>query len=187
MHTLNRGLASQRGAVLVVSLIVLLVLTLIGVSTARTVQLEEKMTFASRDAKVALEVAESLVRHGERYIDSIQTTGDFGTAAWLHTEEDAPNSLYDSTTWNDTNSSELEVEMLDADGNKLKGRLYIQLSGLADKEDPADDITVGGYGQTTGGGEIKVFRIVAMGYGLSGQLESGSTTRTIISHYGKRF
>ena len=60
-----QSLNNQKGAVLVISLIILLVLTLIGVSAARTVLLEEKMTFASRDAKVALEVAEALVKAAE--------------------------------------------------------------------------------------------------------------------------
>ncbi|WP_346838843.1 PilX N-terminal domain-containing pilus assembly protein [Microbulbifer sp. SAOS-129_SWC] len=176
---------SQQGAVLVVSLIVLLVLTMIGVSAARSVLLEEKMTFASRDAKVALEVAEALTRQGEQYIDSLSTTGDFGASGWRRTQGDGPDNMLDASTWNSENSTELEVDMLDGNGNKLKGRLYIELAGNADKEDPANDITVEGYGQTTGGGEIKVFRIVALGRGYGG--DDGGTERIIISHYGKRF
>lgn len=176
-----RQLSGQRGAVLVVSLIVLLVLTLIGVSAARTTLLEEKMTFASRDAKVALEVAEALVRQGERYIDGLSTTGGFGTTGWLRVQGAAPDSLLDSSTWNSTNSRSFDVEMTGADGDPLSGRMYIEISGNADKEDPADDITVGNYGQNTGGGEIQVFRIVAMGIGTT-----DSTNRIIISHYGKR-
>lgn len=176
------GIRGQKGAVLIVSLIVLLVLTLIGVSGARTVLLEEKMTFASRDAKTALEVAEALVKRGEKYIDGINTTDDFGTSNWLHTEGGGPDSLLDSATWDDANSKEFEVTMKGPDGSKMTGRLYVELAGNADKEDPADNITVGGYGQSTGGGEIKVFRIVALGEGIA-----DSTTRTIVTHYGKRF
>lgn len=175
-------LRNQRGAVLVVSLIILLVLTLIGVSTARTLQLEEKMTFASRDAKVALEVAEALVKQGERFIDGLSTTGDFDSQSWLYKEGDAPNSLYDADTWDTTNSKLFDVPMKGPDGESLQGKMYIEMAGLAEKEDPADEITVGGYGQSTGGGEVQVFRIVALGQGLS-----DTTTRVIISHYGKRF
>ncbi|WP_193166328.1 pilus assembly PilX family protein [Microbulbifer hainanensis] len=172
----------QKGAVLVVCLIVLMVLTMIGVSAARTVLLEEKMTFASRDATVALEVAEALVRQGEVYVDGLSTTGDFDKINWLHTEEGGPDNMLDSATWTNANSIEREVDMEGADGQPLKGRIYIELSGNADKEDPADSITVGGYGQSTGGGEIKVFRIVALGQGIA-----DGTERIIVSHYGKRF
>lgn len=177
-----RQIRGQKGAVLVVSLIVLLVLTLIGVSGARTVLLEEKMTFASRDARTALEVAESLVKRGEKYVDGVNTTGDFDTKNWLHDEGEGPVGLMNADTWGDSNSSEFEVSMEGPDGNKMKGRMYIELAGNADKEDAANDITVGGYGQSTGGGEIKVFRIVAQGVGIS-----GTTKRIIVSHYGKRF
>ncbi|WP_237068697.1 pilus assembly PilX family protein [Microbulbifer guangxiensis] len=179
-----RVLSQQKGAVLVVSLIVLLVLTLIGVSAARTVLLEEKMTFASRDAKVALEVAEALVRQGEQYIDGISTTGEFGdqNQKWLHAEGDAPDDLLAEATWTDNTSRSFTVPMKDSKGNPLSGRMYIEIAGNADKEDPADSITVGGYGQTTGGGEVKVFRIIARGQGLN-----DTTSRVIVSHYGKRF
>lgn len=178
--TVPNGLCHERGAVLVVSLIVLLVLTLIGVSAARTTLLEEKMTFASRDAKVALEVAEAMVRQGERYIDGLNTTGDFDSSGWLRAEGEAPNDLLAGATWDDTNSQEREVEMT-VDGEKLKGRIFIELSGNADQEDAAGDITVGNYGGNTGGGDIQVFRIVARGEGVN-----PNTSRIIISHYGKR-
>lgn len=176
-------LSRQKGAVLVVSLIVLLVLTLIGVSAARTVLLEEKMTFASRDAKVALEVAEALVRQGEAFIDSLSTTGQFNGSSWLYAEGNGPDSLYDSSTWAGTSSKVFTVTMKGPDGSTpMSGRMFIEIAGNAEKEDPADSITIGGYGQSTGGGEIKVFRIVAQGQGIT-----DSTTRTIVSHYGKRF
>ncbi|MEW5248926.1 pilus assembly PilX family protein [Microbulbifer sp. 2201CG32-9] len=178
---MNR-MAKQKGAVLVVSLIILLVLTLLGVSAARTVLLEEKMTFAARDAKVALEVAEALVRAAEQEIDGFTTTGNFGVQNHLHLQGEGPDSFLDSATWSNANSLSNAVAMNGPDGDSISGRYYIELAGSADKEDPADNITVGGYGQSTGGGEIKVFRIVARGRGIT-----DSTSRIIVSHYGKRF
>ena len=174
-------IAKQKGAVLVISLIILLVLTLIGVSAARTVLLEEKMTFASRDAKVALEVAEALVKAAEVEVEAMSTTGLFGSGH-LHIEGEGPDSLLGATTWESADSATKAVTMKGPDGSALTGRYYIELAGNAEKEDPADSITVGGYGQSTGGGEIKVFRIVAQGRGIN-----DNTTRIIVSHYGKRF
>ncbi|GMG88578.1 pilus assembly PilX family protein [Biformimicrobium ophioploci] len=177
-----QNLHSQRGAVLVVSLIILLVLTMIGISSARTVLLEEKMTYASRDAKVALEVAEALTVEAERYVDSIATTGDFNSTGHLYALGDGEEDLYGSNVWSGTRSLEAEVPMLGPDGSNLKGRFFIELAGIADKEDPANDIAIMGYGQSTGGGEIKVFRIVAMGYGIN-----DATQRILITRYGRRF
>lgn len=61
----------QSGAVLVVSLIMLLLLTLIGVTGMQTTSLEEKMAGNTRDRSIAFQAAESALRDAERDI----TTG----------------------------------------------------------------------------------------------------------------
>lgn len=58
----------QAGAALVVSLILLLVLTLIGVTGMRSASMEEKMAGNMRDRNVAFQAAESGVRTGEKWI-----------------------------------------------------------------------------------------------------------------------
>ncbi len=60
----------QRGAVLVISLLMLLVLTLIGVSSMGTANLEEKMAGNLRDRELAFQAAEAALRTGERYIEA---------------------------------------------------------------------------------------------------------------------
>jgi type IV pilus assembly protein PilX len=59
----------QRGAALVVSLIILLVLTLLGVQGMQTAILEEKMAGNFRDKKLAFEAAEEALRYGETWLD----------------------------------------------------------------------------------------------------------------------
>lgn len=55
----------QRGVVLVVSLLMLLVLTIIGLAATRSTTLEERMTANQNDAAVAFEAAEAALRDGE--------------------------------------------------------------------------------------------------------------------------
>jgi type IV pilus assembly protein PilX len=59
------GKCRQQGAVLVVGLIMLLLLTLIGVAGMRDTLLQEKMTGASRDRGMALQAAETALRAAE--------------------------------------------------------------------------------------------------------------------------
>lgn len=59
---------NQSGAVLVVSLIMLLLLTLIGVTGMQTTSMEEKMAGNTRDRSVAFQAAESALRDAERDI-----------------------------------------------------------------------------------------------------------------------
>ncbi|WP_445365489.1 PilX N-terminal domain-containing pilus assembly protein [Microbulbifer sp. ANSA001] len=171
---------NQQGAVLMVSLIILLVLTLIGISGARGVLMGERMTSASRDAKVALEVAESMARFGEQEIKALGKSSDFGAAAWQHNEGEGPEDIFAEETWENSNSIAREVYMLDSNGKKMKGRMYIERFGLA-SSDNVGDINIG-VGQT--GGEetiVEVFKIVSRGVGNSG------TERIIVTLYGKEF
>jgi type IV pilus assembly protein PilX len=65
---------SQSGAVLIISLIMLLLLTLIGASSMQTSSLEEKMAGNLRDRNLAFQAAESALRDAEQDIHGIGTT-----------------------------------------------------------------------------------------------------------------
>jgi len=64
----------QSGAVLIISLIMLLLLTLIGASSMQTTSLEEKMAGNLRDRNLAFQAAESALRDAEQDIRGIGTT-----------------------------------------------------------------------------------------------------------------
>lgn len=56
---------TQKGSVLLVAIMVLIVLTLLTFSSSKSVILQEKMTASSRDAILALEAAEAALREAE--------------------------------------------------------------------------------------------------------------------------
>ncbi len=74
MNTHKIQCKKQTGSALIVSLSILLVLTILGVSAMRTTSLEEKMAGNSRDAQMAFEAAESALRSAEAFI--IASGGD---------------------------------------------------------------------------------------------------------------
>lgn len=61
---------SQQGAVLIIGLIMLLLLTIIGMSSIRGTDLQERMAGNARDHNVAFQAAEAAVRGGESYLSS---------------------------------------------------------------------------------------------------------------------
>ncbi|MEI6334685.1 MAG: PilX N-terminal domain-containing pilus assembly protein [Methylococcaceae bacterium] len=64
-----QGIAvDQSGAVLIISLIMLLLLTIIGTSSIQTTSLEEKMAGNLRDRNLAFQAAESGLRAGEAFL-----------------------------------------------------------------------------------------------------------------------
>jgi type IV pilus assembly protein PilX len=66
-----KNAARQQGAVLITSLIVLLLLTIIGVSSMRSSIMEEKMAQNTRNHLVAFEAAESALRDADQWISDL--------------------------------------------------------------------------------------------------------------------
>lgn len=60
----------QRGVVLVISLLLLLVLTMLGLAATRGTTLEQRMTTNQNDQEVAFQAAEAALRAGESVLSS---------------------------------------------------------------------------------------------------------------------
>jgi len=67
----------QTGAALIVSLLILLVMTLIGVTAMSSSNLEEKMAGNGRDSMLAFEAAEAALRDGENTVNDLVTLAPF--------------------------------------------------------------------------------------------------------------
>ncbi|MEE9338933.1 MAG: PilX N-terminal domain-containing pilus assembly protein [Methylococcaceae bacterium] len=160
----NVKIAKQSGVVLVVSLIVLLLLTLIGVSGMQTTALEEKMASNSRDQNIAFQAAEAALRAGEIFIedavssDRTNFTTSPSNANGLHLKTE--NLDYKATTtWGNDESVEYAdtIPLVAA-----KPRYYIEY---------INDIAPNSY-----------FRVTARGTGRQ------STSHVYLrSYYGKKF
>ena len=73
----------QQGAVLAVSLIMLLVMTLLGISSLQGTTIEEKMAGNLMDRIRSFEAAESALREGEQQL-AVATAPSVSALAWLH-------------------------------------------------------------------------------------------------------
>lgn len=59
----------QNGSVLLISLVMLLILTIVGIASISGVSMTEKMTNSQRDYDIAFEMAEAALVQGERWLD----------------------------------------------------------------------------------------------------------------------
>jgi type IV pilus assembly protein PilX len=96
------------GGALVVSLLMLLVMTLLGVTAMQVTSLEEKMAGNMRDRNLAFQAAESALRGGEALLRSA-TSAAFNCAQGLYKVDDygcdgTPDSVrvWDAVDWNST-------------------------------------------------------------------------------------
>lgn len=78
--------ARQRGAILVIALIMLLLLTIIGLTSIRGTSLQESMSGNLRDTNISLQAAEAALRKGEAIVTDKFVNNTLGTL------EDAPLS-----------------------------------------------------------------------------------------------
>lgn len=73
-----RNPVRQRGAALMVCLIILILVTLMGLTSMRTAMLQEKMSGVNADRNLALQAAEQTLRDAEKRIrDSLTSTSGF--------------------------------------------------------------------------------------------------------------
>lgn len=66
----SRRPSQSRGVVLVIALIMLVLVTLVGMSSVRTITLQERMVAASYDRNLAFQVAETGLREAENEIET---------------------------------------------------------------------------------------------------------------------
>ncbi len=89
------GPRAQGGAVLIVSLIILIILTLIGVSGMTTTSMEERMASNSQEIQRAFQAAESGVALAFQDVDSFNLSAEVNTGQTSITNSDDD---YDTTT-----------------------------------------------------------------------------------------
>lgn len=154
----------QTGSALIISLSILLVLTILGVSALSTSSLEEKMAGNTRDAHVAFEVAEEALRSAEAYLESIATTGDFndtGTSG-LFTEKDSnPEAWSVEANWSSAATATTNADVARAP------QFIIQLLDAKAGQIIDPNMDVNSYNSTSGIGDVTIFQITARGYGVS--------------------
>jgi type IV pilus assembly protein PilX len=70
IHHRRPGSHSQAGAALAISLIMLLLLTIIGVTAMQSTTMQERMAGNARERSTTFQIAEAALRDGERYLDT---------------------------------------------------------------------------------------------------------------------
>jgi type IV pilus assembly protein PilX len=173
-HTHQHTDRRQRGAVLVVSLIMLLILTIIGVTGMRTTVLEEKMAGNMRDQNLAFQAAEAALRDGEDIIQSLVAISSFdGTSGRLNASDSDPD-FFAPSTWSSTSSIAYSGTLSDV---ATQPRFILKYIGQI--ESNTGSLNVGSYGKRSTN-TVANFRVTARGTG-----RSDNSQVTLQGYYGK--
>lgn len=153
--------SKQKGAALLIALVLLLVLTFLGISSMETTNMEERMASNQKDYYLAFEAAEFALVTAEIEIDALFSTGGFSVAGadGLFRDHDLTAKVWTTVDWSD----DTKVQFVTTNpGMTSEPPKYIveRLAIVTDK----DALNLGNeYGEQTGSTETSVFRITARG------------------------
>lgn len=143
----------ESGAALVVSLVLLLVLTVLGVASMRTTTLQERMAGNLRDGNLAFQSAEAALREGEEFLEQATIPPFTGSGGLLQRQTDAGLASF-WTTFGWEANSQLATERQDT-----AGRPRYVIEELPAVPGEGDSVAFGALP------EVGFYRITARGIG----------------------
>lgn len=146
----------QRGVVLVLSLLVLLMLTLLALFSMRQAALQERLAGNGRNLDLAFQAAEAALRGGEKQVDDNPEIDPVATAGWYHFALKPAPAWTDPAVW-ETNASIVHPVV---EGVAQPPEFAIEQVPLSDHD---DDMKAGGEVS-----ERSAYRVSAVGYGGNG-------------------
>ena len=171
-----RFAAGERGAALIISLLMLMIMTIIAISISQTSTLEQRMAGNARDRNAAFETAEAGLRGGEA---TLNTAADAGTLTFCSdlTQCTATEILYFSGTdvsaqtksWWTSNAIEYGTAGTQDLTEVAEDPRYI----ISLRAEVSDSLTVGGG---PGGSKvIQYYEVTSHAYGVTDTAEAVSS------------
>ena len=161
---------AQKGIALFISLVLLLVLTIVGVSSVQSTSLEERMARNAHDSVLAFQAAEMALRQAEEWLETnTPETTEFSNGGvgglWTVAPFGVAPRWQNDAVWSGQASVQVPVNVDNVDSQP---RYLIEF--LATIDQPLNPFVVG-EGYPTLNEEFNVFRITARGVGGSDTAE----------------
>ena len=174
--------AKNTGVVLFICLVMLLLLTLLGVSSVQTTSLEQIMARNAVDANIAFQAAESALREGEDFVENLTNTQSFDASGANN------NGLYDDAgpgnrpnwrniTWNSGLGH--RVSSTGVTGTVRPPEYIVERVTVVIPQ--GDSLNLDNIGSELGTGTTQIFRVTARGQGATVDSQA-----LVQSTYGKR-
>ena len=157
----------QQGAVLVISLFILAVITMFSITGMRTSTIEEKLSANLRDRTVAFQASELGLTAGETFLAGIAGIGAITGTNGLYTAAQPEPDYESAATW--TNTQSAANIQLDGAGSVTITPQYI-VKHMGETEGPntvSGNINVIGGGQQIVNDKLQIFKVVSRSRGLS--------------------
>jgi len=150
----------QQGSALIISMIILIVMTLIGITGISTSSLEEKMAGNTRDKALAFQAAEAALRDGENFFNNniVSIAAAFnGASVGLYPAGTNPD-VFAAATWGNSLVYSDVIDDVATQPNYI-----IEL--LGEIGGTGDSLNIQGYGESSGLTGMTAVRVTARGTG----------------------
>jgi len=175
----------QKGVALFMSLVMLLIITVLGLSSVQTTSLQERMARNARDTSMAFQAAESAIKDAEILTEGFTSLAAFDAADansngfYYEAAYDAPPN-WTQVNWDTVGGNYITAatNIVGVAGQPKYIVEYVKAVVAVD-----DSLNLNNIGQDTGSGRpSRVFRVTVFGTG-------GTDTAHVMlqSTYGKRF
>jgi type IV pilus assembly protein PilX len=165
----------QQGVVLVVSLILLLILTLLGVTAARMQTAEERMAQNEHNHQLAIQAAEATLRTAETGLNTGAYTDFTGGANGLYQLQAANGSQVDAINWMSPGTAALVYAGPSLASASLAQLPVYAIESMPPVAIPGGPMGTGMYGPPTE--PVTVYRVTA--YAVGGDTTSSATLQSV--------
>jgi type IV pilus assembly protein PilX len=167
--TISLNRRTTRGVALFVSLVLLLILTIIGVSAVQTTSLETRMARNEHDLLLGFQAAESALRDAEAFLETVVSTAAFSDTGnnglWTMPPLGEPERWRTAAIWTGTGSVEAPTPV--GEVVAASPRYFIEHIAAVIREENAYQID-DPYAYSSSD-RVDIFRITALGTGGSGR------------------
>jgi type IV pilus assembly protein PilX len=167
----------QSGVTLVISLIILIALTILGLTTMQSTRTEVSMAGNLREAGITFNAAEAGLSDAEGFVNGTTTKNVFTNPnAGLYSKTDEDPDYFDDATWAASQNASTTLPHV------IEQPKFV-VKYLGDRsQNEAAAINIGGYGSGQPGKTVSNFRVTAKGFG-----QTNNSVRYVQSYYGKEF
>ncbi|MCP3672107.1 MAG: pilus assembly protein [Gammaproteobacteria bacterium] len=167
----------QQGMILVVSLLILIALTLLGLTSMQATRTEISMAGNLSESGLTFNAAEVGLNSGETFTDdSISKTVFSDPDQGLYDETDDDPDYYEEAVWEDSQTASITLPHVEE-----QPRFIVRFLGDRAQNEAAL-VNIGGYGSVNPGMIVSNFRITSRGTG-----QTGNSHRLIQSYFGKEY
>jgi type IV pilus assembly protein PilX len=173
--------SKQKGAALIVSLIILVAMTLLGITSMKGTSTELSMAGNLRESALSFQAAEAGLRNAESVVEASTSAASLTGSTGYIAEFDADPDYLTASSW--SNARSIPDTDMDLAGIATNPKFFIKYALKWSNNKLDKGLNKGsGYGGQQPGETAYIFKITSRGSG-----QTGRSYRTVQSYYAKKY